>query len=186
MRGRRAGRGPRSAAGAPRRPAEAGFTLFEVVVALAVIGLITAALARVTVDGLRLSDRTGRRSEAQQHVRVALQRVAADTRSAKRVLAPAAGATAAALELTALGGWTVRYAVEDADGDGAPDLARRCLGAGCPAAEVGPHPVASGVAQFSVERPASGPARVRLLLVVEAPEGERFGGRLTILVRNPP
>lgn len=170
----------------PAGRAAGGFTLLETLVALAVIGLVTAALVRVTVDGLRLSDLTGRRSEAQQHARVALQRVALDLRSAKSVVEPAAGATTAALELVTLGGWNIRYTVEVTDGDGVPDLVRRCLGAGCPPAEVGPHPVASGVAQFSVERPAAGLPRVRVLVIVETPEQELFGGRLSVLVRNPP
>ncbi|KAA5603687.1 PulJ/GspJ family protein [Blastochloris sulfoviridis] len=69
----------------PRNASEAGFTLFEALVAMALMGLIMGALAAITAEWLPNWNRGMARIQRNEQVAVALDRLAADLAAAQHV-----------------------------------------------------------------------------------------------------
>jgi general secretion pathway protein J len=70
---------------ARRRQADAGFTLFEVLVAIALMGLIVGALATVTAQWMPSWNRSHIRTQRNEQVAIALDRLVADLSAAEYV-----------------------------------------------------------------------------------------------------
>jgi prepilin-type N-terminal cleavage/methylation domain-containing protein len=67
---------------------EKGFTLAELLVGLAVLGLVMASVVTIQQSGLRAYVSGSNRVEVQQNARVALERMAREIRGAQSLLAP--------------------------------------------------------------------------------------------------
>src|ERR1700722_9076014 len=74
-----------SASVAPRRAGEAGFTLIEALVALALTGLVLSALANITSQWMPNWNRGMDRIQRSEAIGLALQRIGADLAAAEYV-----------------------------------------------------------------------------------------------------
>jgi type II secretory pathway pseudopilin PulG len=153
-----------------------GMHLADLLVAVALVGLVAAAVLTVLQEGLQGYTIGASRAESQQSGRVALERLAGEIRAAGRGRRPAAFAAVSIAEPTRI------VLHSDLDGDGVVNGAgetitwhlagktlRRDAGGGA-------QPIIDGVRSFSLEyldvlgRPVSTPDDVRTVVITLATE----------------
>ena len=96
---------------------ERGFTLVEMMIAVALFGTVTAIFAPVLVSSMRSTDALSNESRALDEIRVAVSRIDRELRSAESVSAPAQGTSGSALSFRTYAGtggaYDVTYQVVD-------------------------------------------------------------------------
>jgi prepilin-type N-terminal cleavage/methylation domain-containing protein len=178
---------------APPRATLRAMTLTEILVTLALVGVLTAASVTLLEHGQRAWTAVATRAETQQTARVALARIVADVR--------AAGFGGEAFEAVAVAEPQRLVLQQDLDGDGAPaapgervtwrlagSVLRRDAGGGA-------QPIANGVRalefryQDATGGVAASPGAVRSIAVTMTTEPERapasspFTATLSTLIR---